>query len=286
MKVCVLGASGFLGSRMVERFKSSRINLITFSSHDADATNYDELSEFLSSHGPSVIINLIALTNVDLCEQREDLARKLNVGVVENITNWIEMNHMLDKVHLIHISSDQVYSGVGPHAEDCASPINIYGKTKLESEKVAQRVSSTVFRTNFFGRSNLIPERGLADWLYKASFAQKKINVFNDIKFNPVFIDTLIGTLFGACNLKIHGIYNFGSRNAISKAEFANLLYNELKFDTSILNSCSCRDAEILTAKRPHDMTVDCTKFELNFGWNLPDIKMEIKRLAGEYKND
>lgn len=51
---------------------------------------------------------------------------------------------------LIYISSDYVFDGTNPpyREEDVPSPLNLYGKTKLEGEKAV--LENNLGKTNFF----------------------------------------------------------------------------------------------------------------------------------------
>ena len=92
------------------------------------------------------------------------LAYLLNVKTVEKI---IEAKEYFD-FHLIHLSTDQVYSGFGIHKESCVNPLNVYGITKYCSELVASKIDSTIIRTNYHSKS-LVPKRySFSDWLVKS----------------------------------------------------------------------------------------------------------------------
>ena len=77
------------------------------------------------------------------------------------------------------------------------------------------------------------------------------------------------------------GIYNVGSRDRMSKFEFAQslakLLGKEIKESRRILIS----DFE-LDAKRPKHMIMDSSKFENHFDIILPTLNEEIEKLRNE----
>ena len=93
--------------------------------------------------------------------------------------------------HLIHISTDQVYSGNGPHLEINPNPVNVYGMTKLKGESIFDAMPSTVIRTNFFGKSLISKRKSFTDWLFNSVKAKESITVFNDVFFNPLSIRSL-----------------------------------------------------------------------------------------------
>ena len=139
MKVVILGANGFLGLHLYNYLKQKNNVLKCGRSKDHDIILKkivkDKLSEVLQKTIPDVIINLIALTNVDICEKKKKKADEVNRGIVKNIVDSIIETGLSKKIFFLHISTDQVYSGRGPHKEECTSPINAYARTKLKGEK-------------------------------------------------------------------------------------------------------------------------------------------------------
>ena len=84
---------------------------------------------------------------------------------------------------------------------------------------------------------------------------------------------------------KNRGLYNLGSRNAISKAEFGCELIRNLGLNpdlVSIVNSGSLKRK----ALRPNDMSMSVKKFEEKFGLTLPTIFETNKLIFQDYIND
>ena len=96
-----------------------------FADYVLDPIDKNQILKFLK-HRPNTVINLIANTNVDECEQYPKLAFEANVKVVENIVDA----YREFPFHLIHISTDQIYDSKGPNIESKINPINVYAITK------------------------------------------------------------------------------------------------------------------------------------------------------------
>ena len=62
------------------------------------------------------------------------------------MSKWVKENN---QTKLIHISTDHVYSGLGPHTEKNIKPVNNYAKSKLKAERYLSDVNSCILRTNF-----------------------------------------------------------------------------------------------------------------------------------------
>ena len=77
-------------------------------------------------------------------------------------------------------------------------------------------------RTNFFGISN--NKSSLVDWIINSVNAKKEIKVFKKYIFFSYLLKTLCKYIFFCKNFE-NGVYNLGSKNCISKSDFA--LYNQ-----------------------------------------------------------
>ena len=108
------------------------------------------------------IINLVALTNVDLCEKKLK-AKNSNFIFVKNLVRAIKKYK--DNIHLIHISTDQVYNGKGNHIESNTNPINYYGKSKLQGEMVAKKKQSLQFSEQIILEKQK-KKTNLTSWIY------------------------------------------------------------------------------------------------------------------------
>jgi len=98
----------------------------------------ENITEFFNSIKPEIVVHAGALSNVDKCEENKELAWKINVEGTQHIAE-LSRKH---KAFLIYVSTDYVFSGKkGMYTEnDETKPINHYGKTKLEGEKIVRNL--------------------------------------------------------------------------------------------------------------------------------------------------
>jgi len=287
-KILVTGAHGLLGSSLTPYLRSCGYHIISISRKDnsdiqADLTDLKKVNVELTKIMPDVIVNLSALTDVDECDKEPQKAYLLNVRIVENLTSWIHKNR--NKCHLVQISTDQVYDGVGPYKEDAITLTNYYSFSKYAGELAALSVFSTVLRTNFFGPSRCLGRSSLSDWLVTSLRNNKSITVFDDVKFSPLSIKKLVELIEIVIDRPIEGVFNVGSRNGLSKADFAFSLANVLSLSTKSMVKDSSKKIE-LKAYRPKDMRMDSTLFEKTFKLEVPSLKEEIESMKGAYINE
>ncbi len=285
MKVFVTGAGGLLGSTLVPYLRDCGHDVVTHSRYKADGSVSDlsdenEAAQSLEKTLPEIIINLASLTNIDECEKRPHRAYLTNVKIVENLVGWIQNKN--PSCHLIQISTDHVYDGLGPHMENDITLTNFYGFSKYAGELVALRVQSAVLRTNFFGPSECKTRKSLSDWLIDSLQKKTPITIFEDVKFNPLSLSTLVKMIELNIGSQHTGVFNLGSIGEMSKADFALEFASVIGLSAECVASDSIEAAQFY-ARRPKNMCMDSSKFELTFGVKLPSLKQEIDSMRDAY---
>lgn len=285
-KVLITGATGLLGSVLIPHFRASGAEVVTQGrsrevDFSVDLTDDLAVRTLLSEVKPQTIINLVGLTSVDACEEDLDLAYRVNTKTVENIVAALSV--IESNAHLIQISTDQIYDGMGAHLESQVTMRNHYAVTKYAAELAAAQTRSTILRTNFFGRSGLQKRQSLTDWIFSSLKSGQEIQVFDDVSFSPLSMRSLSEMLLLVARTEPLGVYNLGSRNGLSKADFAFKFAENAGLPMSAMSRAHSSQAKALKAYRPKDMRMDCSKFERQLGIQLPELADEIKHVAREY---
>ena len=283
MRVLVTGGTGMLGLTLVPVLQAAGHCVLTQSrtsggSYIADLTDFQATVSMLNEIRPDCIVNLVAQTNVDACEADLNSAYLLNVKAVENLAAAIRL---YENVHLIQISTDQVYDGVGLSKEDEVRLSNNYAMTKYAGEIAAALVHGTVLRTNFFGPSALVGRLSFSDWLLRNFREQIPFTAFFDVIFNPLSMSTLSLMIDKVIQAPVPGVFNLGCENPLSKADFAFQVASTFGLETTHMRMGSV-DALGLPARRPKDMSMDCSLFSRSFSVTLPTLKDEIQTMKVE----
>ena len=286
MKILIFGAYGLLGNylskHLTKKHKVIKVGRHSKAQVKLNEYNYKNILKKIKANKPDCIINLIAQTDVDKCEKYKNLCFKTNSEITKQIVKAINLYEYKKNIFFILLSSDQVYSGKSPHVEKKINPINNYAKSKILAEKYASKINSCILRTNFLCKSKNKSKKSLNDWIYKNLKEGKKINVFKNIFFSPLYVGTLSKYLEQIAAKKITGTYNIGSHSGISKANMSFLFAKKLELNTNLLTSIDYKKKN-LVAIRPKDMRLNLKKFEKKFKINIHSTKSEIYKLCKDY---
>jgi nucleoside-diphosphate-sugar epimerase len=147
MRVLVVGGSGFVGTRLIRRFKRSNIQINNFDKNNSfefsSLTSIGDVRSYLDILGVldsvDTIINLAA-------EHRDDVTPKslyydVNVRGAENICAAARVKGIN---RIIFTSSVAVYgfAEVGTDEAGAINPFNDYGKTKYQAEEIFRKWQS------------------------------------------------------------------------------------------------------------------------------------------------
>jgi dTDP-4-dehydrorhamnose reductase len=287
--VLVIGAYGLVGASLCPRLCAAGHVVVRQGRREGaelrlDLADGEAVATTMATLHPTTVVNLAAATNVDACEADPQAAFIANVRTVESLTAAIARVPDAPP-HLIHVSSDQVYDGPGPHREDSARPCNVYALSKYAGELVAARFGATVLRTNLFGCSRAPDRSSLSDWVVASLRAGTPITVFDDVLFSAFHLNTLADVIALSAERRLFGIFNAGCCDGISKAGFALALAESLGLDRKLL-TVGVSTNVALRARRPLDMRMNVSAFERAFGTHAPTIDSQIQLASQEYRNE
>ncbi len=144
-KIVVLGANGQLGSDLIKVLRANRHHqVIASTSESLDAAAGDIHGQLHQYVDADYIINCIATTNVDGCEDNPGLAFQINSAFVAQLAQFCHKNAIV----LIHISTDYVFSGdkSSKYLEtDNINPLNVYGLSKAAGDLAVAIYSDKYF---------------------------------------------------------------------------------------------------------------------------------------------
>lgn len=283
-KTLIIGATGLLGSIIYKRFQGSKQVFGTYfrstgisdsNLHHVDASDLSQLSGLISYISPSVIINCMGLTSVELCEMRPEASWKLNAEIPMRLAQISS----LTGARLVHISTDHYASEKSqPRTEfDSLVPINQYGYSKLQAERfiLEHNSNALILRTNFFGYAGG-EGKSLLNFALKALDSDKDIVGFTDVFFSPVGASEIANFLLDQSSIGITGILNFASREVTSKFDFLALVSRIQGYRGRHISRGSIVNSE-LTTQRPNYLALDSTRLISEIGYDLPSLEAMLR---------
>ncbi len=239
MKILITGAFGQLGNALYNTL-SHEHNVIRTgrnTNHNIEGLTLDVqnkllLKDIIHTTEPDLVINLAAMTNVDNCELKPDLAREINIAGLINICENFDGK-------IIQLSSDYVFDGNnGPYSErDITNPISIYGETKLASERILLGFNSDnlVIRGNVLYDYMPFTNASFVNWVIDSLVDNNKISVVNDQFNNPTWVQSM-AEIINLCILNnLNGIVHWGDADFISRYEFALKIAEKFSLKSSLI---------------------------------------------------
>ncbi len=284
MKILIIGKNSQLG-KSINKAVSKVDKFFQFDfvgRKELDLSNFEDIYSFFNNHAYDVVINCAAYTNVDMAENEIDLSNAINNLAVKKIAQMAKKKSF----KFIHISTDYVFSGDidRPYTEeDIPSPINAYGRSKLEGELAiidTLENNAIIIRT-----SGLYSEFGnnFVNTMLRLVKQNKEIFVVSDQIFSPTNARDLADAILKIVNTEKFKtktqktqIYQYCSNNECSWFDFANEIFR-LSNNSIKVNPIKLKNYPAL-AKKPLYSVLNTSKIEKEFGLTALEWKEALGR--------
>ncbi len=248
-----------------------------------DITDEDAVISTITNINPDVVIHCAAWTAVDAAEEEEnkDKVFSINVNGTENISRACKSVN----AKMVYISTDYVFDGKGtePWQADCKNyaPLNVYGKTKLEGEKIVSEILDKYFIVRIawvFG----VNGGNFIKTMLKIGKKFDSIKVVNDQIGTPTYTFDLAKLLVDMIETDKYGYYHATNGGGyISWYDFACEIFRQAGYTTKV-NPVTTEEYGISKAARPFNSRLDKSKLTDN-GFNpLPHWQDALKRYLEE----
>jgi dTDP-4-dehydrorhamnose reductase len=229
MRVAVIGANGQLGADVVAELKRAGEEVVGLTHAQVDIASLESIRSALAAADSAVIVNTAAMHHVENCEKDPLRAYEVNALGARNLAIVArELN-----AKLVHVSTDYVFDGsqTRPYVEgDRASPLNVYGNTKLAGEAFIQAVGEKYFivRTSaLYGRNPCRAKggRNFVELMLKLAGERDELRVVDDEIVSPTSTAELGKQIALLSRTDRYGLYHATSEGSCSWYEFAKAIF-------------------------------------------------------------
>jgi len=264
MKIVILGVGGRLGAALLREYRD-KFDVAGFNHRQLNLSDLAAVREKLRNTRFDILINAAGFTKVDLCETQPDRAFLINAEAPRVVAEICDEKN----ARLIHFSTDYVFGGERrePYTEeDQASPISVYGESKLAGENnvLAAKSQNLVVRVSWvFG-----PDRpSFIDAMIQQAQENDEVDAVADKFSTPTYtldIAAMLPEFFDA-NVA-GGILHFANAGQCSWREYAQWAVDcchngGLPLKSKTIGERKLRDMTNWIARRPVYSVLSSAKY-------------------------
>ena len=278
MKILVTGVKGQLGYDIVNVCKERNIDVKGVDIEEMDITNYEQVKKVITESKVDAVIHCAAYTAVDAAEENVDICKKINVEGTRNIALLCKE---LD-IKMMYFSTDYVFDGLGkrPWQEyDERNPLNMYGLTKCDGERVVENLISKHFIVRIswvFG----VNGNNFIKTMLRLGKERGAVSVVNDQIGSPTYTADLAELSVDMIITEKYGIYHATNEGICSWYDFACEIFKQANMDVEVIPVDS--DAFPVKAKRPKNSRMAKEQLDKNGFNRLPTWQDALKRYLKE----
>ncbi|WP_294384186.1 dTDP-4-dehydrorhamnose reductase [uncultured Ruminococcus sp.] len=248
-----------------------------------DITDDSKVKSTISKLKPDVVVHCAAWTAVDAADDEENREKVYAINV--NGTKSIAESCKIVGAKMVYISTDYVFDGQGtePWQADCKdySPLNVYGKTKLEGELAVSNILDNYFIVRIawvFG----VNGNNFIKTMLKIGKKFDTLKVVNDQIGTPTYTYDLSRLLVDMIENEKYGYYHATNEGGyISWYDFACEIFKQAGYTTKV-NPVTTEEYGVSKAKRPFNSRLDKSKLAENGFQPLPSWQDALQRYLKE----
>lgn len=269
-KILGTGLSGLVGSRLVELFTNFDFTDLSLESGH-NILNPDSLDTVFSTSPADIVIHLAAFTDTNSAwSQKGDKSGSCYQINVVGTQNIVDLCRKYNK-YLIFMSTDFVFDGTKPQPyleTDAPNPLDWYGQTKYQAEKIAATIPSAILRIAYPYRA-IFPQKIDLVRKIKSKLENKEIcTLFDDQITAPTLIDDIAQGIGKIVEHKPEGIYHLVASSSQSPYQMALQIAQTFNLDQNLIKPSSLQQYLKQPNVRPYAIngSLSNQKFISQFG--------------------
>lgn len=286
MKLLITGSNGQVGRALCALALEQGIDYQAFSSEQLDITKDNRVFRALRKAKPTIVINAAAYTAVDQAEDELEKCYAVNRDGVHYLAKACSRLN----IPLIHISTDYVFDGQKSAAYvegDSPNPINVYGGSKLEGEKLLR---ATLSRHVILRVSWVFSEWGsnFVKTMARLSREKQELKVVDDQVGSPTPASDVARVIIAMakqfdCGAMAWGTYHYSGAELTNWYDFAkDIVAEAANYGEVTVKEIYPEKTENYNyrARRPLNSQMNCRKILEAFGVKQRSWKPEMARVV------
>jgi dTDP-4-dehydrorhamnose reductase len=274
MKILIMGASGLVGSHLLQACQSRGWDVLgtyhTFAQPGLmplKLTDSDDVRSLIQKSQPDVVFLPAFRSNVDYCEQNPEETYQINVVGCLNVAQATRDVG----AKLVFYSSDYVFNGnAGPYREtDEPDPICVYGRQKLEVEqKIAELGENYLILRITVVYGHEAQAKNFVVRLITNLKNGHTMKVPQDQVGSPTLVDDIAEASCRLVEVGATGIFHVAGPDVMSRYQFALNVAEVFGLPTE--NIMAVNTPELgQPAQRPLQAGMVCDRLHSSLNWNL-----------------
>lgn len=290
MRVWLIGCEGMLGREVAQALREASIPF-DGTDREVDITDPGSVAAFARGKPITCVVNCAAYTAVDRAEDEPLPAHAINVDGVRNVARAAKSLG----ASLVHISTDYVFDGRKEGAyteEDDPNPLGVYGKSKLEGERVIRTELNRAYiiRTAWLygaGGTNFVRT------MLRLFEGRGRVSVVNDQWGSPTYAKDLAEAIVEIARLgsgTSYGVYHYTNEGRTNWHAFAVEIYERARARGLVdkpVDIVPIPSGEYPTkAKRPMNSLLSKEKIKRTFGLRVREWEEALDEFLGTLPRD
>jgi dTDP-4-dehydrorhamnose reductase len=277
MRIVVTGASGQLGSYLIDRLIEGPHEVVGWSREarpgrsriplrPVELTDVHAIARALEVADPHVVLHAAAVSSIEAARRDPERSKAVNVGATQFLSQWAARHDR----RLVYTSTDLVFDGSKAwyREEDPAGPIVVYGQTKHSAERyVLAAPRGLVARLSLLYGPSRSGREAYFDRTTAALRAGTPQAFFTDEYRTPLDYATASGILVRLVESETSGLIHVGGPERLSRFELMRRAAQALGIDPLLVKPSRRADAP-LPEPRPADLSLDSSRLSRVF----PDL--------------
>lgn len=281
----IFGATGLLGQALMREAKRRGVASTGAARRAADivcdVTDPMAVAAAFEAVAPDVVINAVALVDLERCEADPGLAYTVNARPAALLAEQCRQHG----ARLMHISTDHYWRGDGAQVHDETAPVrllNEYARSKYAGEAFAASApDALVVRTNIAGFRRWPGRPTFAEWCLDVIERDAPVTLFDDFYTSTIDAPACAVALLDLVERGARGLINVAAREVTSKAAFIDSLAAAAGHR---LTRATRGSVAALATPRADSLGLDVTRAEAILDRRLPDTAAVVRALCQQYR--